>query len=354
MKQKIVNTFLVLLSLFCVATLCLGLTNNAADKPTFNNGYEWSGHPTKDPARAWAVEMQALTEAGVALGTGKIFYVDSEVTTEGNGSSWSRAKDTLDEAIDLCTANRGDVIFVAQGHNETMGAAADEVDIDAHGITVVGMGTGTLRPLFDYTGDVSAAFTIDADNITIINCVFNANILDVNDGIYIKAGSTDCAIIDCSFTITLDGTDEFHESINSVGAASDRLTIEGCIFRQGAGAAVAALHMLDIDGFVFRNNFVNGAYSTAVIFAETTASTDVLIVNNIFSDSSLDQLNLVAASTGFVARNVVAMEDTVANAFDIGNCWNVDNKLILDDDVTGALGNAAEATSYTSSTASAE
>ena len=352
MKNKWFYAFIALAT-FMVGVFCTGLTYNAADKATFQNGYAWSGHPAKDRAWDWAVEMQALTEAGVALGTGKIFYVDSEVTTEGNGSSWSRAKDTLNEAVDLCTSNRGDVILIAQGSSATMGAAADEVDIDVHGITIIGMGTGTLRPLFDYTGDVSAAFTIDADNITIRNCVFNANILDVNDGIYIKAGSTDCAIIACSFTITLDGTDEFHESINSVGAASDRLLIEGCIFRQGAGAAVAALHMLDSDGFIFKNNIVQGTYSTATIFGETNASTDILVVNNFFSDSGADTLNIVAASTGFVARNVIAFETTAAAALDIGNCWSVSNVAILDDDVLGSLSEAV-IDEYTSVAASAE
>ncbi len=207
MRQKLINMSPILIVVLCIAVACV-----------------------------------ALTEAGIALGTGKVFYVDSGVSTEGNGTSWSRAKDTLDEAVNLCTASRGDVIFVAQGHSETMGAAADEVDIDKHGITILGFGTGTLRPTFDYTDDTSKAFVIDADNVTIINCVFNANILDVNDGIYIKAGSTDCAIIDCSFTVTLPGTDEFHESIQSVGAASDRLTIKGCIFSIDRPPAVGIRH----------------------------------------------------------------------------------------------------------------
>ena len=349
---KIIIILVAILALFHVV-----MTFGTVDTTEINFSTVNSGTFDQN-LRAWinTLNLDIANSGGLYnVGTGKIFYVDSDSGSSAfTGQSIDRAKSTLNEAVDLCTSNRGDVIYIAQGYSATMGAAADEVDIDAHGITIVGLGTGTLRPLFDYTGDVSAAFTIDADNITIINCVFNANILDVNDGIYIKAGSTDCAIIDCSFTVTLPGTDEFHESINSAGAASDRLLIEGCIFRQGAGAAVAALHMLDSDGFIFRNNIVQGSYSTATIFGETTASTDILIVNNIFSDSSADTLNIVAASTGFVARNVVAMEDTVANAFDIGNCWNVDNKLILDDDVTGALGSAAEATSYTSSVASAE
>lgn len=354
MKQKIVNTFLVLLSLFFVTTLCLGLTNNAADRSTFQNAYAWSGHPAKDNASAWAVEMQALVEAGIALGTGHIFYVDSNVINEGNGSSWARAKDTLDEAVDLCTTNRGDVILVAQGHTEAMGAAADEVDIDLHGITILGMGTGTLRPLFDWTSHIgTGSFNIDADNITIRNCVFNANVPDCNEAINIAAGSTDIAILNCFFSVTTANTDEFYACIDSIGAASDRLTVEGCIFRQEAGAAVAALQLVDIDGIIFRNNIIQGTYSTAPITASSTASTDMIFTDNFFSDPGADTFNLVAASTGFVARNIIAMEATVAASLDIGNCWSVSNVAILDDDVGGAFSEAV-IDEYTSVTASTE
>ncbi len=354
MKNKWFYAFIALVT-FMVGVFCTGLTYNAADKATFQNGYAWSGHPAKDRAWDWAVEMQALTEAGVALGTGKIFYVDSEVTTEGNGSSWSRAKDTLDEAVDLCTADRGDVILVAQGHNETMGAAADEVDIDVAGVTIIGHGTGTLRPLFDYTDDTSKAFIINADNVTIKNLVFNANILEVADGLVIEAGSTDCAIIDCAFTVTTTGTDEFLFCIDSEGAASDRLTISGCIFRQGAGnSAVAALHMLDSDGIIFTDNIIQGTYATAPIFAETTASTDVLFARNYIAGPSGDTFNLVAASTGFVSDNTLAITATAAASLDIGNCWNTNNTAILTADVTGAQGSFVSTHELTSVTVSAE
>lgn len=84
----------------------------------------------------WAKWVEGMVGGG-QLGTGNIFYVDSNVTYEGDGTSWATAKDTLNEAIDLCTADNGDVIFVAQGHSEAMGAAADEVDVDIDGVTIM-------------------------------------------------------------------------------------------------------------------------------------------------------------------------------------------------------------------------
>ncbi len=357
MRQKIMNWGPALVMVLCVAALCYGLTYDAADKATFQNAYAWSGHPQKDKAWDWAVEMQALTEAGITLGTGKIFYVDSGVTTEGNGSSWARAKDTLDEAINLCTTNRGDVIFVAQGHSETMGAAADEVDIDLNGIRVIGFGTGTLRPLFDWTSHIgTGSFNIGADNITLYNLVFNANTADCNEAVNIAAGSTDCTIVDCDFTTTTDDTDEFYASIDSIGAASDRLTIIGCNIHMDAGAAVAGIQTLDSDYMVIKNCYITGDYSTANISNITTESNYVLIANNTLYNGDIGgdaNLNTepcieVDTNTSGVISNNVAICDTAAfiNAIVADECYYNENYTSQDSSgtyttiITGAVSTA--------------
>ena len=96
MKKYII--MLLLLASFCTA-------QTIYSKP---NADWWSGSLAKDIAWKWAKTTDGLVSAGLAIGTGKIFYVDSNVTTEGDGTSWESAKDTLDEAVNLCTASRGD------------------------------------------------------------------------------------------------------------------------------------------------------------------------------------------------------------------------------------------------------
>jgi len=115
--MKTIKVFILML---CLAGICFaGSTSvNIAQKPTadwFKNG------GTKDLGWRWMQEADALLSMGSNIGTGTIFYVDSGVTNAGDGSNWNNAKATIEEAYDLCTANAGDVILVAQGHSETLG-----------------------------------------------------------------------------------------------------------------------------------------------------------------------------------------------------------------------------------------
>jgi hypothetical protein len=62
------------------------------------------------------------------------------------------------------------------------------------------------------------------------------------------------------------------------------------------------------------------------------------IHHNIFlCTGSTDTFNLVAASTGIVRDNYISVNAaTFAAAMDIGNCLNVNNFMIADDDLGGA------------------
>lgn len=301
--------------------------------------------------RAWAEGVEG------SIGTGSKFYVDSGVATGGDssGSSWTNAAATLDAGVNLCTANRGDVIYVAQGHNEAI-AVADAVDIDVAGVTVVGLGTGSLKPTFDYDAATADMFVIGADNVTLVNLRFRvstnatANAIDVPDGIDYAS------VLYCDFGFAETATDEFATAIQA-NDASNYLTVQGCYFDAGAQAAVAAITMSkDTLGTNFSKNIVIGTYSTAPVLGDTTASTNMIIDGNTFyTGGSADTFNLVAASTGIVSNNLVTMNAVSASAaLDIGNCLNLRNTIIADDDVGGTKAEPAVASSYASVTASAD
>ena len=84
--------------------------------------------------------MQIIASLGGtagATGTGVDFYVDSGLSGGGaTGKDWANAAATLDAAINLTVANRGDWIHVAEGHAETI-SAANGFDADVAGITEV-------------------------------------------------------------------------------------------------------------------------------------------------------------------------------------------------------------------------
>ena len=113
---------------------------------------------------------------------GQVFWVDSTSTvvkggvgsSDGNPGTYQKPFATLDFAVGRCTANRGDVIYLKPGHTETIGAAA-AVDLDVAGITVIGLGTGTLQARLDYTA-TAGTVEVNADNISIVNVNFHANV----------------------------------------------------------------------------------------------------------------------------------------------------------------------------------
>lgn len=85
---------------------------------------------------------------------------------------------TLDSAIGACTADRGDLILILPGHTETV-SSATALAPDIAGITIVGLGRGTLRPTFTLDTATTATVAVGAANITIKNCLFVANFANI-------------------------------------------------------------------------------------------------------------------------------------------------------------------------------
>lgn len=273
----------------------------------------------------WMRAVDPLIAMGSNPGTGHIFYVDSGVTNAGDGSDWENAKATLDEAVGLCAHNRGDIILIAQGHTEALGAAADEVDIDVNGVTVEGLGSGTLRPLFDYTDYETGAFAIGAENVTIYNLVFKANTPDVNDAIDIESAGDYARVIKCDFIVESAGTDEFQDCI-SLGDAADFVTIEHCMMDMQGGAAEAGIHMdYDTEGMIIRHNFIRGDYSAACIQGDTTLSTNLLIEYNTLWNGDTAALNtvecieLLTGTVGIIQENKLVTNVATVNVAMVGD-----------------------------------
>ena len=72
---------------------------------------------------------------------------------------------TIDYAIGKCTANHGDVIYVLPGHAETL-ATAGAITADIAGISIIGLGNGTLKPKLTLSA-TGSTIAISADNVTI-------------------------------------------------------------------------------------------------------------------------------------------------------------------------------------------
>ncbi len=132
------------------------------------HAYLGSGNKNLDPLYLWAYWMQNQVGSLSSVGTGETFYVDSNVTNAGDGSTWTKAVATVAEAVALCTADRGDIVRVAEGHAENL-SGATSLKITTAGVRVVGCGTGTNRPTFTVTGTAGLVH-LNAANVLFENC----------------------------------------------------------------------------------------------------------------------------------------------------------------------------------------
>jgi len=237
----------------------------------------------------------------------------------------------LDNAIGECTANRGDKIFVCPNHVENL-AAADAIDADVAGISIIGLGNGKARPTFTYT-NAAGEFVIGADNITLKNLIFNASVTTVLKGIDVEAGAEDVLIEDCLFGVDADATDEFNSCI-TIGDQANNYIIRNCQFHQGTGAAVQAIHLdADVDYGRIEGCFTSGDYGVACIKGDE-ADDMVMILRNILYNGRATGLELndqpcieiYASTTGVIAHNFCATNlTTMAAAIVADDCHLFEN-----------------------------
>lgn len=242
---------------------------------------------------------------------GTAFYVDSghvsasDITARGFSPDTPFA--TLDYAVGQCTDNAGDVIFVAPGHYEDI-AAAETVDLDVAGITVIGLTDGSTAPTFVFDG-ITAGFDIGANNVTIRNLKFQPSVATVTIGVDVEASATGVIIEDCEFMVgeAGNGTDEFVTVID-VKSANHNSIIRNNIFRTHAsvnGSVAGILLTAASSRVTIADNVFTGVWSTAAI-DDGAACTDVLIRDNVIKGKDGEPgIELTATTTGVIYNNQI-------------------------------------------------
>lgn len=110
---------------------------------------------------------------------GTTYFVDSTSsvdsdTTSRAGTSRDEPFSSLDYAIGRCTASKGDVIVLMPGHVETTTAIA----LDVAGVTIIGLGSGRLKPALTAT-----TASTDLINVTAANCaIYNVRLVGAASG----------------------------------------------------------------------------------------------------------------------------------------------------------------------------
>ena len=250
---------------------------------------------------------------------GKVFFVNNSgvnLPTSLTGADTGKGTQqrpfaSINYAVTQCTANRGDVIFVAPGHVETVTAAAG-LALTVAGIAVIGLGHGAMRSSVNFTTATTADMNVDAASITLVNLLFTGGVDALAGPIDINA--SDCSIIDCEFRdVTGQATDVIIADANA-----DRLLIDG-YFHNGAAAAGAnsAIALIGMDNPVIKNFKLVGNFAVSAIDCRTTAVVDLDIHDGyIWTKNSADVAikDTVTGSTGKIGPNLnIMLTDNAAN-----------------------------------------
>lgn len=256
---------------------------------------------------------------------GNVYWLDSGTGSDGNKGTFDRPFATLDYAFSQCTASNGDVIMVKPGHSETF-SAADGAGLDVAGVSVIGLGNGSIRPKFIFDTAATADINVSADDIYIHNLVFEAGFADIVRCIQVTAENFH--IDSCEFTD--QATDEnWLTPIKATGTTdgeANGLTVTNCKWTSvDAGGLEFIEGNADITGLVARNNFVvhEGTASPLILLAtgkdlkycdiQWNFVSHKMTANELFINVDTTGTN----NSGIIAHNRIGHADTTG-AHDLG------------------------------------
>lgn len=272
---------------------------------------------------------------------GKQFWVNSTsvITKKGVGGAsgapgtYNRPVATINQALDLCVANRGDVIFVMPGYTETIVAAAGGFVLDVAGVAVVGLGAGTLKPTFTFTTSTGADINVTGANSSISNCRFVSGIANMTNCLDITAANV--TIDSCEFMGSV-ATTAILTAITSSNLAYG-LVVKNNVFNNdssivGTAMTDVAVQAISFDGdnTTIVDNQILGLYSVTGILNVTTAAEGTIIARNkIFNESAAAAggISLKAGCTGLIYdNNIFALETSaVAGLLINASCFCFEN-----------------------------
>ncbi len=271
---------------------------------------------------------------GIPVTTGKYLFVHSGTGNNGYlGDDPSRPLASIDYAIGLCDANKGDVIIVMPGHAETL-SAAGAITADVAGISIIGLGNGTNRPTLSF-GHTAATFAISAANVLVRNIRVTASVDEVVKLFHVTAPYVTLEQVDYFETASAQAI-QFLLTTN----AADYLVVRGCYHYQvtAAGSAQSWIALVGIDGGIIEDNTfrltLNNAAGSVTIHGSTACIGTVVRRNTIVQLGGTSQVSailFVDSSTGVhVHDNRVACGSTaLAGGVDVGNAGYANENYVL-------------------------
>ena len=209
---------------------------------------------------------------------GRVFWVNNSSVlphgglagSNGNDGSYLRPFSTIDYAVSVCRASRGDIVMVMPGYTQTITAAA-EIGLDVAGVAVVGLGAGSLRPTITFGTNATADIDVSAANISIQNFIFIASVASCAT-CFEMVSATDFSVEHCEFRDAA-ATTGFINIIDTNAVANGNDGLYFCHNRVKSLDDIAATSVLDIDETIDRMTLTDNF----VVCNQAVANTPILV-----------------------------------------------------------------------------
>lgn len=307
---------------------------------------------TNFPGGITSFGVPVMGSGGIPATTGKYVFVDSTTGSNSNdGSSPAVAKATVDNAIGVCTANKGDIIVVMPNHAETV-TGIGGVTHDVAGVSVIGLGKGNQRPRFLMDGATTVTWAVSAADAYYENIVLASGHLLVATGFDVTGVRATFVNIEFEDNTTAEN---WGTPFKATGAANtaDGLTIIGCRWVPLV-ATVNALEFVevtdDIRNLRIEDNYIahEGTASPLLLQAGTKIAHGLSIQRNVLSHKmtagDLAYNNGGATNSGIIANNLIGHANVTAGheLGAVAGCRFFQNYSVSTDALSGLLLPAAD------------
>lgn len=261
----------------------------------------------------------------IPASTGNYWFVNSASTLGAGDGSAAFPMLTLAAAVSAATANNGDVIVLMPGHTQTVVGAAGAT-ITKAGLQIIGLGTGSQRPVFTFTTSTAASFDITAANTVIYNCIFTCGIDAQLAMVNVTASSV--YFVECTFN-TNSGTVGAVAGILTA-ATSNGLRVINCRFlgpaiNAGTTTTAQIKHESGID-YIVQGCYFTGKMTQAIVNVATVLR-GIIDSNIIVVATGTSAITMAAASTPMITNNRMNVASgttpiTAAAGFVAGNIYS--------------------------------
>lgn len=257
---------------------------------------------------------------------------------------------TIDSAIGACLASRGDVIYVLPGHTEAV--TNGSIALDVAGVTIVGLGNGSLKPTLTF-GATDSKINVTAANCTLQNLRFTAGVGDVVTAVLHATAAQNTQYLDIEFYATStfnfincytlgaanisDGCKWERNYLRTADAGQLALAITGAahndlkfynnyVVHAAAAAGLLTAGAVNLLGLDIKGNFVqtgqtDGSVGVLVI-TSSTASSGRIVDNDMKTADAAANVAIPIASKVYAARNYIAGADEVGTVIAVGTLFD--------------------------------